>query len=82
HIARMNKLPSNFEFWLAQDNAVIDACSEGLFVKLDGFEHSKGCEREIKHMAFIGKRVTVIELHELGRWCLDWLAVHRPERAA
>ena len=60
-IAECSDLPTNWEFWETFDRAYLEASSELIVLKLDGWEESKGVQAEIAIAEELGLSITYLE---------------------
>ena len=62
--------PIDFEAFQIQDIALITGCYEFWVITLPGWEHSKGCNEEMKFAAGIGKTTRLANLDALQHLCI------------
>lgn len=53
-------LPTGFDFYEEYDREMIKRCDSLVVLTLDGYEHSKGVEAEVKYAHELGKEVTYL----------------------
>lgn len=66
HFAAVNhELPTDHEFWEAQNHPFMIACDEAWFVKLDGWEQSRGMTAEAQFCRGLNVPMKWFNLEEL-----------------
>jgi hypothetical protein len=58
--------PQSHEFWLQFDRPFMEICTELMILRLDGWQLSKGIERELQHFRLRNKRVTYLDPKQLS----------------
>ena len=61
-LARAAGLPLNIEFWMNVNIPFMKACEMGLVLTLDGWESSKGIQREVTWFNANGKRIEYVNM--------------------
>lgn len=63
--AEFHNMPTDVDYWWQQNEPFLRLCHEAWFVKLDGYENSKGIQRELNYCMSQGINATTFELPEL-----------------
>lgn len=78
-IATEQGLPTDYEFWKQQDQAMIRPCTELWILCIDGWRQSKGIEAEKAFAQGLGKRIRFMTFASLGETCSIYQAQKHAE---
>lgn len=57
-MAKVHKMPKDFQFWMEYNYKMIDVCDELMILALPGSTESKGVQAEILYAKQAGKKIT------------------------
>lgn len=71
HIATLNDLPKNFEFWQVQNDPIIEVAAHMMVLGIPGWSHSAGVMHEINLAHRIGTPIEFIQFQSNGHIISD-----------